>query len=417
VSRARLEPGELGRVSFERRGNSLRGLARARDGAGNIQPLRATGATEDEIRADLARQAAALVYAADEWSPRTTLGDTVERWLSTQGRSPGGNRAPKQQPQSVEVYTRAARGLVIPRLGMLRLEQITAGRLNEFLDRLQDEPRPGTRRGEPKIGYSDSYRKQALHVLKQSLNRAVVYGALAYNPALSLEPITVEVGESRALTPEQVAALRRCVRQWESTHRSGPRRGPRLRLAIELALATGARIGEVVGFQLSGVSEVPQLALALTGTAATVDNKLVRSERLKHDERHRILLLPGWASAAIDECRTLAVCEDFDAPLLQGRTGAMLSPGNLRRDLGSMTGEQFDELAQAGIDLESFTFHSLRHTALNQIEKRTGDIEHAKAQAGHASSKTTSGYVARPSELPVIAGAVSAIEAAFGRGA
>lgn len=166
MSRARLEPGELGRVSFERRGNSLRGLARARDGSGKLQPLRATGASEDEIRADLARQAAALVYAADEWNPRTTLSDAVERWLSTQGRSSGGNRPPKQQPQSVEAYARAARGLVIPRLGMLRLEQITAGRLNEFLERLRDEPQRGAGRGDPKIGYSDSYRKQALHVFE-----------------------------------------------------------------------------------------------------------------------------------------------------------------------------------------------------------------------------------------------------------
>lgn len=102
------------------------------------------------------------------------------------------------------------------------------------------------RNGQPKAGYSVSYRLLILMILHESLALAVRGGAIPANPALSVARPAKHARKTRrakrALSPAQVAILRECVAEWEDARGFGPRRGPQLRLAIELGLATGCRI-------------------------------------------------------------------------------------------------------------------------------------------------------------------------------
>ncbi|WP_433718711.1 site-specific integrase [Microbacterium laevaniformans] len=277
---------------------------------------------------------------------------------------------------------------------------------------------PHQRNGKPKDGYSVSYRLLILMTLHEALAFAVRNGAIPSNPALDVAKPSKRSRRvrraKRALSPAQVAVLRECVAEWENTRRSGPKRGPQLRLAIELGLATGCRIGEVCAFLLEEAVDVPQLRIAVTGTAVTIDGKLLRADELKGRDQARVLELPAWVLPTLDECRSLALRTGPFAPLLQGRRGALLSPSNLQNRMRSMREEQRERLGEAGIDVEELTFHTLRRTVLTAVDGVVGRAL-SQAQAGHKDARTTAGYIDAAKPLLVVTGTVVAIEAAFGR--
>lgn len=415
MSPARIEPGAIGRIDwdYDRTPGKIRGVARTRDGADKPRRVVAVRDTRAEVEAELRTKAASLLYLGDVWSPATTLEEAIERWIATLGDADEGNA---QKPQSAETYARTARGVIVPRIGALRLGDITTPQLRDFMKEMRTAPHRAPQ-GRGAVGYSVSYRLHILRALRDSLGLAVSMGAIPLNPARDLPRPSKKVRgpkrQKQALTRAQVAVLRDCVRQWEASSRSGPRRGPQLRLAIELGLATGCRIGEVGGFLMEETVDVPSLRLSVTGTIVTVAGKTFRANELKGDEQARILELPAWAREVVDECRSIATHSGRDAPLLQGLRGGKQSPTYIRARLASLKCEYSEPLEAAGIDLDDFTFHTLRRTVLTAVDEAAGR-GHSQAQAGHADAKTTAGYISTPRALPVIVGTVEAIDAAFG---
>ena len=241
MSPTRIKPGAIGRIDwdYERTPGKIRGVARTRDGADRPRRVVAVRDTRVEVEAELRMKAASLVYLGDVWSRSTTLEEAIERWIATRSDADEGNA---QKPQSAETYARTARGVIVPRIGALCLGDITTPQLRDFMKEMRVAPHR-TPRGKGEVGYSVSYRLHILRALRDSLGLAVSMGAIPFNPARDLPRPSKKVKgpkrQKQALTRAQVAVLRDCVRQWEASSRSGPRRGPQLRLAIELGLATG----------------------------------------------------------------------------------------------------------------------------------------------------------------------------------
>lgn len=415
MSPAKIKPGTIGQIDwdYERTPGKVRGVARTRDGADKPRRVVAVRDSREEVVAELVAKAAALLYIGEVWSADTLLADAIERWIATLGDADEGN---VQKDQSVETYARTARGVITPRLGSLPIGTLTAPQLRGFMKDMRTAPHR-TKGGVQKFGYSVSYRRHILRALTDSLALAVVMGAIAANPARDVPRPSKKTRKrsqpKQALTPLQVDVLRDCVRRWEDTRKPGPRRGPQLRLAIELGLATGCRIGEIGGFLMSEATDVPSLRLAVTGTIVTVKGKTVRADELKGDEQARVLALPAWSRAIIEECRRVARRGGPDAPLLQGSRGGQQAPTALRLKLTSLKREFGVELAAAGIALDELTFHTLRRTVLTAVDEAVGR-DASQAQAGHKDAKTTAGYISTTSTLPIVSGGAAAIDVAFG---
>lgn len=351
---ARIQPGTIGTIDwdYERTPGMVRGVARTRDGADKVRRVVAVRATREEVESELRSRAASLLFKGEVWSPQTTLGEAIERWIVTLGDADEGNT---QREQSVETYARTARGVIVPRLGAIAIGELTTPQLRDFMVEMRKAPHR-TSGGVTRSGYSVSYRLHILRALRDSLALAVSMGAIPSNPARDVPRPSKKTynlkSPRRALNQSQVSVLRQCLRAWEKAERPGPARGPQLRLAIELGLATGCRIGEVCGFLMEEVSDLPTLRLAVTGTMVTVRGKTFRSDRLKGDEQARVLELPNWAGAVIDECRTVASRAGSGAPLLQGSRGAFQAPANLRSRLRTLKVEFGPELEAAGIAVD-----------------------------------------------------------------
>jgi len=99
------------------------------------------------------------------------------------------------------------------------------------------------------------------------LGLAVRHGALAVNPARHTAGVQRPTAERRALTPDDLTTVRTAVRAWTAKDRPGPRATTDMANIIDLMLATGTRIGEVLALRWSDIDlEAVPPTLSVNGT-------------------------------------------------------------------------------------------------------------------------------------------------------
>ena len=161
--------------------------------------------------------------------PRTTVADLVGFWVEQV-------RAEQRLSRTtIDEYERVLRNLVIPRLGALSISEVTTGRINEMLLELGEQ--------------SLNRQRKAKVVLGAMLDTAVEVGALTVNPVRGSLSISRPAPDHRSLTESELESVRTAVHAWLSKERSGPKSSGDIADIIEVMLATGARIGEVLALR------------------------------------------------------------------------------------------------------------------------------------------------------------------------
>jgi integrase len=209
-----------------------------------------------------------------------------------------------------------------------------------------------------------------LHV---ALNKAFKLELVQVNPMLRVELPTVKPSAKRSLTTAEIQALRQCCRgDWTFA-------------LIELALATGARRGELLALawsDLDWVSGKLSISKSLEQTAAGLRIKCPKNEK------SRSCLLPQTAIAALrflrdqqQEHRRLFAGDYKDLNLI------FCEPdGDYHRpDLVSQVIVR--RLQKAGI--KDASFHTLRHTLASVLLSRGVPLPAVSARLGHADTNVT----------------------------
>ena len=91
-------------------------------------------------------------------------------------------------------------------------------------------------------------------VLGAMLGMAVRHDALAVNPVQQTSRIHREKSETRSLTLEDLDTVRVALLAWTAKERPGPKASSDMADIIDLMLATGARIGEVLALRWADVA-------------------------------------------------------------------------------------------------------------------------------------------------------------------
>lgn len=153
-----------------------------------------------------------------------TLGQWVELWLENYVR-------PGIRQSTYEIYLGHVKNHILPALGHIRLEELTAADIQLFLRELQDH---GNRKS-PDKGLSSSTIICIRNLLKSALEQAVWEERIPRNPARQTKPPKSEHTEMNVLTQEEVRTLLQ-----QSTESP-------CYAAYVLTLSTGARRGEILG--------------------------------------------------------------------------------------------------------------------------------------------------------------------------
>ncbi|MFJ1511369.1 tyrosine-type recombinase/integrase [Cellulosimicrobium funkei] len=369
MARKPIEPGRWGRISRKEISPGVwRAQAQYRDFAGVLHKYESRGpsgaAAQRALEDKLHRASSeATVPGTATITPATRMGVVFDHWIAEK-RVEG-----QITTQSLETYRGVLERDLRPAFGLLRVREVTPVAVNRVLMALSTAQKFDTAR-------------QARNVMSQVMMLCVRYGAAPFNPVR--DAVTVRKprrAEVRTLGLEDIALLRKAVREWED--RPALARGRRnvtlLPQIVDTMLGTGLRIGECLALQEADVdldAEVP--TLTVTGTVVRAEGRLVRQPKPKSDSSRRTITLPAFVVTAIREALDLGLDGGPDALVFPSTGATPRSPSRVRDQLRE---------AQASIGT-TVTPHDFRRTVATQVANST-TIGNATALLGHADEGTT----------------------------
>jgi integrase len=356
------------RTSRVREG-AYRSRTRIRDKDGVTREVTATGTTS------AAAERALRQKLVDRQTPTqqgitadTTITKLAAAWLAflrDEGRI---------EMTTIHEYERVLTKVVFPELGGLRLREVTTSRLDQFLVRLR--------------AVSASRQRKTKVVLGAMLGLAVRHDALSVNPVQQTARIHREKTETRSLTLEDLNAVREAVRRWTTKQRSGPKATTDMADIIDLMLATGARIGEILALRWANINlDAARPAATISGTIKTEPGRgTYRKSSPKSDASVRTVALPEFAVAILQSRRSAAL-ESLDGAVFPTRNGTWQQVNNVERRWRQI---------RHGTGLDWVTPHTFRKTVATLISERVG-AETASQQLGHSSPAITREfYISKP---------------------
>ncbi|AYN58585.1 tyrosine integrase [Arthrobacter phage Melons] len=368
MGRPPLPVGTWGAVRVEKIAGGYRARARFRDFDGRTRDVERSGKTKGAARAALTADLNdRTAPAGEEITASTRLQLVAEIWRA--------EKWPNLAENSRKRYRDALEDHILPGLGALTVSECSVTRIDRFLKATA----AGT--GAPSA-------KVCRSVLSGILGLAVRHGAAATNPVRDVAGITVTPKEIRALTLEEIRAARSAVRSWqlgEPLAEGRPRRGrpPTQDLLdiLDLLLATGARIGELLAIRWSDV-DLEDGTLTISGTIVSTEDKparLVRQAHPKSSTSRRRLALPPFAIDALMRRRLAVTVANVHDVVFPSTEGTLRDPGSVRKQLAKV-------LAPAGLGwVTPHVFRKTVATALDAAE----DLRTAADQLGHAGTDVT----------------------------
>lgn len=369
MARPPLPLGSWGTITTEKvRSGVYRSLTRYRDADGHTRRVSATGSSKAaaeralrEILADRATSAGELIISETRLSVLAMV--WLER-LESEGRI---------EATTLNEYRRVLDKLVLPALGGLRLREVTTGRLDRFLVKLREQ--------------SINRQRKAEVVLGSLFDLAVRHDAIPINPARNTSRDHRPKHETRALRVEDLAQIRAAVRGWMNQDRPGPKPTQDTADIVDLLLATGCRIGEILALRWSDVDLDPERpTLTVSGTIKSEPGKSTyRKPTPKSHASVRTVVLPAFAAELLRR-RAEAPPNALDA-VFATRTGTWHQVENIERRWRTIHQD-------TGFDW--VTPHTFRKTVATLLSEQAGD-EQASRQLGHSSSQITRDfYIAKP---------------------
>ncbi len=164
------------------------------------------------------------------------------------------------------------------------------------------------------------------------LDLAVRHDAIPTNPARGTSRVHRPKQETKALRVEDLVEIRAAVRQWVNADRPGPKATGDMADIVELMLATGCRIGEILGFRWSDLDLDSGLPiLTVSGTVKTETGKgTYRKATPKSDASRRTVVLPRFATELLRVRREFATPNENDA-VFATRNGTWHQVVNIER--------------------------------------------------------------------------------------
>jgi len=375
AGRPRLPISTFGGITTQKVGPGVfRSMTRFRDWDGQTRRVTATGSSRNDAEATLKADLAARLRsggAGDLLNAGSPFPLLAQAWLDDVMLDVDRTQGTK------DTYQREVRGLVLPFFENFTIREVTVGRIERFL-KLQREK-------------SYTRAKHSRAVLGMIMTFAVRREIIPRNPVKETSRMKAPPHTPKALTPEQIAAIRLAAREWRTGEGTmGPRSDGQVRDIIEVMLGTATRIGEVLAIRQCDVdmdADPPQVNI--TGTIVVHNGTGVsRQEHPKTHESNRVIGVPQFAADVIRERLKLIDPEDTEHLLFFSRKGTPLTPYNVRRTFRGI-------VQSAGLEGLNITPHSFRRTGATLLANELG-MQAAADVLGHTSTSTTKAHYAEP---------------------
>lgn len=374
---------------------SFRARCRYRDYDGVTRPVEAWGKTKTAARNALhaALKDRKRTSSEKDIGPDSYVRDVVALWWAQLERKV---EAGKRSPGTARTYKVYVDSLVVPRLGNLRVREVTVGRVDDVLQAAAEAKGPAA-------------AKTTRAIISNVMSLAARHDAIDANPTREAEEIeTPNKSPARALTLDEVALMRGKLRY---DRRSRERDLPDL---VDMMLATGLRIGEVCAITWDSL-DLTDRTVEVRGVVVRVTGKgLMIKTHPSNKTKHRRLVLPRWAVAMLMNRQLSRTPNEWDVVFTSPR-GFLRDPSNTNADLKELLMKEIKNEAGEVLfpSMPEVTSHVLgRKTVLTLMNLAGLPASAAADQAGHAKvSMTQDHYYGRRT---LDTGAADVLDAAFG---
>lgn len=298
------------------------------------------------------------------------FGDLVELWLGDLESRDLAANTKENYRDDLRVHVRSF-------FEHYTLGEITTGRVERFL------------KGEAAVSYSRA--KHSRNILNQLFSFALRHDALPRNPLEGTSPLAKPKTQVRALTLEQVQAIRAAAAVWRrEPSRKGPKPDDKVRDIIEVLAGTGMRPGEVLGLRPIDIADgMKEMVAHVSGTVIYQPRRgSFRQDHPKTDASVRRVPVPEFAAVVVRRRLADLTPGQAEHTIFANRVGGALSTHNVRR-----TFREF--LVLAGLEDSGITPRWCRRTGATVLARGLG-IDAAATHLGHTSTSITeSHYIER----------------------
>lgn len=256
-------------------------------------------------------------------------------------------------------YSDVMARVIVPKVGSLRLREVSAGILQDFLLTQAKE--------------RASQAELARTILKQAFAYAVMHDAVLANPAAGTELPARAKPEPRALTIEELSRMREAV--------ASMRQNRWLADIVEVQLGIAGRIGEVLSLKADDLDldneAGPRVHIQSTLISIASQSPFRQEHTKDGPEGQRTVTVPAFAADVLR--RRAAQTTNADGYLFVSRNDTLLAPRNVRSSWRNI---------RSRFDLDFVTPHHLRKTSLTAIA-RVFDVQTASLFADHKDVTTT----------------------------
>ena len=288
---------------------------------------------------------------------KITLADFFEKWDRDYA-------AQNVTPKTRERYNQLIKNQINPNIGQVSLQKLRPAHLGELYAKLL--------RG----GLSARTVNHVHRLLHRALWQASAWEIVKQNVATSVEPPNANAADIVILTPEQVTEVLKRVT------------GRTLRPIVMLALATGARRGELLALRIGDFDPAANTVCIERSLEQTKAGLRFKPPKTKHGRR-TITLAPFVAAelrahlVRMQELRLfLGMGRGNDDDLLFPRwdNGKVRAPHWLTQKFAQLMG---------ALNIKGVTFHSLRHTHASHLIASGLDVLTISRRLGHGSPAIT----------------------------
>ena len=287
-----------------------------------------------------------------------TVGQLLDRWLEECERM-------DLSPTTLRTYRAQINGTIRPRLGKVKLHQLTAKHLDDLYGSMKE------------TGSSPKTIRNHHAIISSTLHQGVRWGWVRSNVAERARP--PRVAQRRVQAPA-VEVVREVIEEAE-------RRDPRLAPLLMLAALTGMRRGELCALRWtdvdlqSGVIEVSRSVVVVVGGLAEKTTKTDRSRKVALDPVGIALLtahrahVEQWNADAVGE---LASDAFVFSPFIEGATP--FRPDNVT---------SFFIRVRDAVGAPDVRLHDLRHFTATQLIGAGMDVRTVADFLGHSDPSLT----------------------------
>lgn len=379
MARERLVVGTYGEISaFRLKSGSWQARARYCDVDGVVRQYRKNGETKNKARANLKAFFVEHTgtFGDGALAPDDTVQDLLDLWFRKMEESDGGPSS-----ETLRYYRYHVRWVLEPDkteqpLGAYQLRHVRPVIIQAALD---------------SSGVSADLRKRIRSVLIRAFNMAIFHEAINGNPASAVPSVPVPRNKKKPVAVKDLEAVRAAIREWANAEKRNGPKSVDLPDIVEMLIATGMRIGELLALRWSDIELTPPTErrddetwfpwLMVNGQ---ITAKGKRVDYGKTDAAIRPIALPDWATALLRRRKVAQPPNDLDAVFVS-RNGTWHFPTNIQGRLHHI--RNLDEYADIAA-LRDVSPHSFRRTVATEIDE-VFDAEAAMHHLGHTSKTIT----------------------------